>query len=241
MKVIAFNGSPRGRGSQTGKIVEALFRGMNRAGVETEQVFLSEHKIAPCSGCFACWFQTPGACIHQDDMPRLLEKLTDSDLVIYATPLYVDNVTGIMKNFMDRCIPRVHPHFITDATGERRHPRRQEKSEGKLMVVSCCGFIEISQFQALEHLFQRTARNQSVTVIGRIFRTTGELLKGNIEEVKPLVDRYFSLVEKAGEALVEQGAIPTDLQAQLDAPLVDGKLYIEAHNRFCDSMVGPLK
>jgi len=241
MKVVAMNGSPRGRnGSNTGKIVEALFRGMNRAGAETEQVYLSEKKIGHCRGCFACWFGTPGQCVQKDDMAELLPLLCGADLVIYATPLYVDNVTGIMKDFQDRCIPVVHPHFIDDGHGELRHPARIRRAS-KVMVVSCCGFIEFSQFQALDHTFQRVARNMNADIVARIYRTTGELLNGRIPEVQQQADRYFELVEQAGEAIINTGSIPAELQEQLDAPLVPGHQYIAVHNQFCNSTLGPVE
>ena len=124
MKITAFNGSPKGKAGNTFIMIEEFLKGAKNAGAETEHVLLSEKKINHCTGCFACWTKTPGKCIFEDDMAALLPKLTSSDVIIYATPLYVDNVTGVMKDFLDRHIPIGDPRFETDEYGETRHPQR---------------------------------------------------------------------------------------------------------------------
>ena len=111
MKITAFNGSPRGTKSNTGFMVNDLLEGASKEGAETEQVYLSEKSIGHCLGCFKCWIGTPGACVIRDNMSELLEKVMQSDIIIMATPLYVDGVSGILKNFMDRLIPLADPHF----------------------------------------------------------------------------------------------------------------------------------
>jgi len=238
MKIMAFNGSPRGKGSNTGRIVDALFRGMNQAGAETQHILLSEMNIKHCLGCMACWFHTPGVCVQQDEMSKLFPLITEADWIIYATPLYVDNVTGIMKDFMDRQIPLAHPHFVTDGQGESLHPDRSPHPGKKMMVVSCCGYTEISHFQAMDHIFQRVARNMKMDFTAKIYRTTGEMLNGRDQRVKPLVDSYLALVEQAGKEIIHSGAISSTLQAKLDAPMVPGDTYIAAHNHMCETLLG---
>lgn len=46
-------------------------------------------------------FQTGFQSIN-DDMEKLEDNLLDSDIVIFATPIYLHNVSGFMKNFIDR-------------------------------------------------------------------------------------------------------------------------------------------
>ena len=95
MKILAINSSPRTGGqSKTELMLNHLIEGMQEAGADVEVVNLRGKKINYCIGCFTCWTKTPGQCIHKDDMTKeLFPKWQNSDLVVYATPLYHYTVT----------------------------------------------------------------------------------------------------------------------------------------------------
>ena len=62
---------------------------MQATGVEVDVVNLKQKKINYCLGCYTCWTKTPGICVHKDDMAlELLPKWQESDIAIYASPLY---------------------------------------------------------------------------------------------------------------------------------------------------------
>ena len=105
VRITAFNGSPRGERSNTHKIVAEFLKGAEEASAEVENIFLVDREIGHCTGCFGCWIKTPGNCVIKDDMDSLRENFMGSDIVVMATPVYVDGVSGIMKTFMDRMIP----------------------------------------------------------------------------------------------------------------------------------------
>jgi len=64
---------------------------------------LKDKEIRPCLACKTC--ARSNKCSLDDDMSSLLDKLQQSELIILGSPTYFDNVTGLMKNFMDRCLP----------------------------------------------------------------------------------------------------------------------------------------
>ena len=127
MKITAFNGSPKAERGNTHVMVAAFLEGAAKAGAETENVLLARKKIGHCIGCFTCWTKTPGKCVIKDDMEDLLKKYMGSDIAIMASPLYVDHVTGIMKDFMDRMLPLVCPQFEMGDAGQTRHVSRFSK------------------------------------------------------------------------------------------------------------------
>ena len=67
-------------------------------------------------------------------------KFINSDLVIMATPVYVDNVTAIMKMFLERLIPFSDPHFGYDENGETRPAGG--KDNPPMAIIATCAFPE---------------------------------------------------------------------------------------------------
>jgi multimeric flavodoxin WrbA len=240
MRIVAFNGSPHAAKGNTHVMVREFLAGAEEGGAETEIVFLAEKEIKHCIGCFACWVKTPGVCIHKDDMAELLEKYTSADVIVFATPLYVDNVGGIMKNFMDRLVPLADPHFEKDENGETRHVKKPGESP-KLVVISNCGYPEQSHFQVLRLLFQRIARNFHSEVIGEIYRGAGAVLTSPRADLKMLVSGYKRLLRNAGRELVEDGHLSDVTTNALEKQLIPTDIYIAAGNKMWDEELAKLK
>ncbi len=239
MKITVFNGSPRGKKGNTHIMVEEFLKGAKEIGVEVENIFLTKKKIKPCLGCFDCWFKTPGKCIIKDDMDGLLSKFLSSDIVVFATPIYIDNLTGIMKNFMDRLIPVIDPRFEKDENGECRHKKRFEKYP-KIVVISNCGFPEQSHFQVLRLLFKRIARNFHSEIVAEIYRGGGWLLKRSLVSKKLVLD-YKKLLRRAGREIVENLKLSEETVSKLANPIVSVNEFIEFANKGCDKLLSRIK
>lgn len=143
-------GSPRGESGCTAKMLKYILGGMEQGGAETEIACLNKLKIHHCIRCFNCWIKTPGKCAYNDDMVALLQKYIEADFIILATPLYVYNVSGLMKNFIDRIIPLGLPLIEESKSrpGVTVHPMRYPASKPKkLLLVSSCGFASLHTSQ----------------------------------------------------------------------------------------------
>lgn len=102
MKIIAIMGSPKGKGSGY-KIVRMVEERMKQKGaVDFEYVFLKDANLAMCKGCFACVTRGEDKCPIKDDRAALEAKILAADGVILSSPAYVENVSWLMKNFIDR-------------------------------------------------------------------------------------------------------------------------------------------
>ncbi|MBU0547907.1 MAG: flavodoxin family protein [Candidatus Omnitrophica bacterium] len=229
MKVVVFNGSPKADRGNTHVIVSALLEGMAKAGASTENVLLAQKKINHCIGCFTCWTKTPGECVLEDDMEELLKKYMSSDIVIMASPLYVDHVTGIMKDFMDRSLPLVCPQFEMGDVGQTRHVSRYEKYPS-IIWVSNCGFPEKDQFAVLQLACERDIRNNKADIIAQIYRSQGPLLTSDDPELELALNRYKELLRQAGAEIVLKRKIPADLQEELEKPLIPEDEYSKGVN-----------
>jgi multimeric flavodoxin WrbA len=244
MKITAFNGSPKVERGNTHVMVEAFFAGAREAGAETENVFLAKRKIHPCTACNACWMKTPGRCSQRDDMDGLLAAVIASDVLVFATPVYVDNVTGLMKNFMDRLIPIGDPHWEKDENGEMRHVARHEKPR-KIAVISNCGFPQRSHFQVLQLLFRRVARNLSAEVIAEIYREAGSLLTIPNPDLREPVENYKALLRQAGREVVESSKLSPETIAAIERPLLPSENFADEYMRLanerCDRILSKKK
>jgi multimeric flavodoxin WrbA len=116
MKILAVEGSPRSNGN-TEKLVKTILEGASENGAETAFYKLTEMNISLCLGCFNC--RETGTCVTNDDMRLLLEQIQASDAIILGSPVYMWQVSGQTKLFMDRLVPFIRPDFTTRLTGKK--------------------------------------------------------------------------------------------------------------------------
>ena len=97
MNVLILNGSARGGKGVTGRLLESLSRGLTKANAKVKTFDIVKLSISPCTACLMCMHKTPGECSIKDDMELIYEAYKTSDLLILATPVYLDTMTAQMK------------------------------------------------------------------------------------------------------------------------------------------------
>ncbi len=101
MKVLVVMGSPR-KGN-TYRAAESIEAAMQSFGpVEFEYLMLKSADLAECLGCFLCFDKGEENCPHKDDARAIEARMHEADGVIFASPVYGMNVSGLMKVFIDR-------------------------------------------------------------------------------------------------------------------------------------------
>lgn len=105
VKVLAILGSPiRKRNSETltKKILESLENHLPKdRSLEVDLVSVQNLKISPCVACDRC--TRIKGCVFQDDMTYLYKAFNDSDIILFASPLYFNSVSAQAKAIIDRC------------------------------------------------------------------------------------------------------------------------------------------
>jgi putative NADPH-quinone reductase len=238
MKILAVNGSPRGKSGNTEQLLQAFLSGANSAGADAEVVYLKERKINHCQGCLTCWTKTPGVCVHRDDMTELLEKLRQTDLTVYATPVYVYAVTGIMKDFLDRQLPLLEPYTVK--YGEHYgHPLRPGQNNPGAVLISTCGFPDRAPFSGIVETFRlRHTTAPGMELLATILGTPGELLTRPSQRER--IQWYLDACQTAGREVTAQGKISPATQSVLDRTLVDPETYTAKTNAFFDRRLSAL-
>lgn len=110
MRVVILNGSPRLNGNTRAAALE-MEKGIkeNIKGAETELIDASIKHIHPCRGCDACR-KNGGKCIQKDDMPQILNSISQADVLVFATPVYYWGMTAQLKTLIDRFYCREEFH-----------------------------------------------------------------------------------------------------------------------------------
>jgi multimeric flavodoxin WrbA len=115
MKILAIHGSPHTTRSTTRKLAGFVLEGASEAGAETEMIDLCDFRVTPCTACEGCTFN--GICVYEDDVPALVERMKEADGIIFASPVYLDNVSGQMKIFFDRLADAIHYQLLAGKYG----------------------------------------------------------------------------------------------------------------------------
>jgi len=173
-----------------------LEEGLREAGAEVTRRDVYRLDIKPCLGCFSCWTSSPGKCAQDDDMRSLLAEVAQSDLLVLATPVYVDGMTGPLKTFLDRMVPLLKGRFeIRD--DHCRHPLREGVKAGKLVLVSASGLTEMDNFDPLVAHVKAACKNFGREYVGAILRPYGWYI-GQLQRNGFSVDSVLQAIKAAG-------------------------------------------
>lgn len=119
--------------------------------VKCERIFLYEQKIAFCRGCRLCFDKGEQECPMKDDLLPILEKIQKSDALIIGSPVYVEDVSGSIKNWIDRMAFNSHRPvfsgkpaliFTTSGVGSSSHAIRTMKT-----ALNTWGFNVVGQLK----------------------------------------------------------------------------------------------
>ncbi len=115
MKILAIHGSPHTTRSTTRKLAGFILEGAAEAGAETDMIDLCDCRVTPCTACEGCSFN--GICVYEDDLPSIAERMNQADGIVFASPVYIDNVSGQMKIFFDRLADAMHYQLLAGKYG----------------------------------------------------------------------------------------------------------------------------
>lgn len=102
MKVLVLQGSFKKHGN-TKQLCEPFEDELVKLGAEVSEEWICDYDVRPCRGCTACQDKPDElGCVQDDDFAKLYAKVAESDLIVFAMPLYIGNVPSHVKAFIDR-------------------------------------------------------------------------------------------------------------------------------------------
>ena len=101
--VVIISSSPRKNGNSD-ILCQQFMRGAKETGNIVNYVRLAEKNINYCKACGSC--EISGECFQNDDMKELIDLCLKADVIVLATPVYFYSMSGQLKVFIDRLLPK---------------------------------------------------------------------------------------------------------------------------------------
>jgi multimeric flavodoxin WrbA len=153
METVILFGSPRKDGN-TIQIANVFSDTLKQKGHNVRMLYLNDLNIRPCQGCYACL--PKGMCKINDDMKDIRKYMMDSDLIVYATPIYWFGPSGQLKLVMDRGIAFVDQEYSSRLKGK------------KVITLMTCADENPETFRPALDMFQKTFDLLGLKKIGNV-------------------------------------------------------------------------
>jgi multimeric flavodoxin WrbA len=150
-KVMVLCSSPRKKGN-TNTVARWVMEGVAEAGGEADSVNVAKlkYKVNGCISCYGCQKSDKYECVVEDEAQPILKRISDYEVLVFATPIYFFGPNAQMKLFMDRmfCLAKFDAE-----TGEPRF-----KNQGqKVGLIATAGGDLSSGLELTEQLFKAMA------------------------------------------------------------------------------------
>ncbi|OPY81733.1 MAG: Iron-sulfur flavoprotein [Syntrophorhabdus sp. PtaU1.Bin153] len=229
MRVIALNGSARGKKGVTWKLMDAFLKGLTEGGATVKDTQLHELNISYCTACLTCMHRTPGQCVIKDDMNQIYPYLKESDIFLMGTPVYTDTMTALMKTVMDRCICCLDPFLRIDEEDRTRHPYSWRMPAG-FFLISTSGFPEKESFDPLIATYKAQTANFGSKPLGEICVPGSIALQVEPQNFEPHLD----MIGQAGKMLALFGKVEPTLLEEINTPILSRQKYLQIAARYED-------
>ena len=148
---------------------------------KTHIINLSKNNIKTCLGCRICFDKGEQNCPLNDDVKNIVKQMENTEILLCGSPIYVEDINGILKNFIDRLAYNSHrPAFA-----------------GKYAYVLCTSGMGTS--------------NHGITTMERALQTWGFTIIGSAKYVtdakiseKEFIKLYETKVHKGFKNIVKK-------------------------------------
>ncbi len=219
MKILVLNGSPKRDKSDTMHITRAFLAGTEEAAPQDVQIIHTiDRHIEYCTGCFSC-MRNGGTCIHEDDMKAILEKILESDLLLFSFPLYCYGMPASLKALLDRTLPL--SSMAMQKVGDRyAHVGQADFHNLKYLMICGCGFPNSRQnFEPAVMQFKLCFPGDHTIL------TVPESPMFNAPEAAVVTEPRLERIKLAGRQYAETGEIEGALLAEITSPMIPEEQY----------------
>ena len=157
MKITILNGDMVKGESDFSVYVEKLAEKLQENNV-VNLYNLQKMNLHYCTGCWSCWWKTPGTCAIKDDAEQILKSVINADFIIFASPLMAGFTSSTLKKITDRFVGLLHP-YIKLKNGECHHLKRYDKYPDFGLVLKKEADTDTEDIEIINDIYDRFAIN----------------------------------------------------------------------------------
>jgi multimeric flavodoxin WrbA len=161
MKITILNGDMQQSGSSFSGAMSRLASDLEK-NHSVELFNLQSMNLKYCTGCWSCWWKTPGQCAIKDDAELIFRSLIHADFFIFASPLLAGFTTSLLKKLTDRLIVLLHP-YLQIINGEHHHRKRYERYPDFGVIVQREPYTDEEDLMIVKDIYDRLAINFHAT------------------------------------------------------------------------------
>jgi len=179
-KVVAFNGSPRPAGN-TSHLLHAFGEGAGENSAVLQVYKSHQLKLEDCTGCLRC--NVLKRCsVSGDDWAGLSTRILESDVLMFASPIYFHHLPASLKSVLDRF--RSFAHVQMTETGLVHTPHQDWSKE--FVLILTMGSPDTSDARPVIDLFRYICsimgpKNRLHVITGTRLGTVNHVIKNEDE------------------------------------------------------------
>jgi len=233
MKILAINGSHRGGKGHTQFLIDRLFQGAGAAGAACECVCLAGMRIKRCLACGRCHDDDHYLrCVYdeKDEVRSIFRKMAEANLIVYATPVYVFGMSGLLKTFLDRLYGTGNTFDLQmSESGLMFHHIDRAVCSKPFVTLVCCDNLEgLTPHNVLDY-FKVFSKFMDAPQVGVLVRNGGRLAGHGKDPARlaafPRLKASYEAYEEAGRELATRGRIRWLTQRRANREIIPVPLF----------------
>jgi multimeric flavodoxin WrbA len=162
----------------------------------------------------------------KDDVDKLFDIMRTADILVYATPIYIFTMSGLMKTFLDRITSTGDSSILAlSKAGLFFHNIDKQLVSKPFVLITCQDNFESETYKNVVSYFKTFSKFLDAPLVGVLIRTSGSLVgHGTIPEREAKYPKIRSVYEafiKAGEELVHKGAVSKSTEKRANQLIID--------------------
>ena len=158
MKVLLLDGYPKDEDKEYERYLMEIEDRLTEKGHSVKKLTLRTMNIRFCTGCWSCWWATPGECVFKDESHTVCKEYINSDFVLFFSPMIMGFVSALTKKIQDKLIPLIHP-YLEIVQGEIHHLKRYENYPRIGLLLEKTPGTDEEDIEITTDMFKRFALN----------------------------------------------------------------------------------